>query len=101
MLKRRMVAVTVLANEADAVGFAASAEPYRYDHVLVPGLTSLDEIARGLDVAPSVLADLNPHLIRRVTPPDEGYAVRVPVGSGVQVVMALSGQPIVHRADDD
>jgi peptidoglycan lytic transglycosylase D len=97
----RLVAATILAGEADraqradALAFAASTvEPYRFDRVFVPGGTPLARVARALDVDVRVLRNLNPHLIRGITPPGETYGVRVPVGDSPRVVAAL-----VRRAD--
>jgi membrane-bound lytic murein transglycosylase D len=96
----KMLAVTHLANDADALGFQASdVEPYRFDNVFVPGGTSLRSVASALDVPARELRLLNPHLVRGVTPPGEMYAVRVPVGGVPAVVEALAGLPL-RRADD-
>jgi len=90
----RLVAATILAERASEFGFAASrAEPYTFDRVFVPGGTELSRIARATGLHPSVLRDLNPHLVRGVTPPGEIYGVRVPVGASRQVVAALGAQP--------
>jgi membrane-bound lytic murein transglycosylase D len=88
----RLVATTILANDADALGFAgAPVEPYEYDMVFVPGLTPLTEVAESLDVDEDIVRDLNPHLVRGVTPPGELYGVRVPIG-GIPMVMAYMAQ---------
>src|SRR5690606_2804583 len=86
----RIVAATILANDADGYGFAASAAaPYRFDRVFVPGGTYLARVAGALSVDPQVLRNLNPHLTRGMTPPGEIYGVRVPVGGSPQVVASL------------
>jgi len=93
----RLVAMTILANDAGERGFAPSgAESYQYDVVFFPGRTDLRQVARSLDVDVGVLRDLNPHLIRDVTPPDEMYGVRVPKG-GIPIVMASLGQRPAER----
>lgn len=87
----RLVAATLVAENAKALGFSASsAEPYRFDRVFVPGGTSLRRIAGALEVPVRVLRDLNPHLIQGTTPPGELYPVRVPVGLAPAVVEALA-----------
>ena len=87
----RILAATILAEDADQFGFAASrAEPYRFDRVFVPGQTKLSTIAEVLGIHVGVLRELNPHLTRQITPPDEIYGVRVPVGLSPQVVTSLS-----------
>lgn len=98
----KLVAVTILANDADAVGFAAThVEPYRYAIVFVPGSTPLKAVADALEIEVGVLRYLNPHLTRGITPPGEGYGVRVPVGeSAAMVVASMAMTPNVRRADD-
>lgn len=90
----KMIAITQLAAETGPEEFVdGDFEPYRYENVFVPGSTTLSSIARALDVNADVLRDLNPHLIRGVTPPDEMYGVRLPVGGGSAVVDALAKRP--------
>lgn len=88
----RIVAATILAEEALHFGFEGpGGRPYRFDQVFVPGGTYLSRIAHALDVSPTVLRDLNPHLTRQMTPPGEIYGVRVPVGASARVVASLAG----------
>lgn len=95
----KLVAVTVLAKDADAVGFAAGLAPYAYDNVFVPGETPLSVVAEALDLDPEILRNLNPHLRRGMTPPGEMYGVRVPVGESALVVSSMA-QTLIRRADD-
>jgi membrane-bound lytic murein transglycosylase D len=87
----RLIATSLLAAEAQAMGIEAKspAEPYAYDQVYVPGGTRLAPVARSLDVDVELLRDLNPHLIREETPPDEIWPLRVPRGRAKDVVAAL------------
>ena len=86
----RLVATALLAGDAAAHGFEPSAAPaYEYDLVFVPGETKLSAVAGSLAVQTDVLMDLNPHLIRGVTPPSEMWALRVPRGAAAVVVAAL------------
>lgn len=96
----KLIAVTLLANDADEIGYASRVAPYRYENVFVPGGTSLARVAQALDVDPKTLADLNPHLTRRITPPGEMYGVRVPVGESALVVSSLARRVLPKRADD-
>jgi membrane-bound lytic murein transglycosylase D len=97
----RLIAATLLAHQAEELGFASSvAEPYAFDRVWVPGGTRLATVARSLDVAESVLRDLNPHLVRAVTPPGGSYELRVPTGASATVVAALSRSSGRRMADD-
>jgi len=47
-----------------------------------------------------VLRGLNPHLVQGVTPPDETYPIRVPVGTAAVVVASVSRHGKTRRADD-
>ncbi len=97
----RLVAATLLAEDAEREGFdVEGAGPYRYDRVFVPGGTSLWRVARALDVKPSLLLTLNPHLIQGITPPNETYPIRVPVGTGAIVVASVGRAGRARRADD-
>ena len=97
----RLVAATILGEGARSYGFAVDfADPYEFDRAFVPGGTSLTSVAAGLGVNERVLRDLNPHLLRNVTPPGEMYGVRVPVGDAPQVVARLNRSLRSRRADD-
>ena len=96
----KLVALTILANDADAIGFSSTVEPYRYDNVFVPGGTRLARVADMLGVDDDILVELNPHLTRRMTPPGEGYGVRVPVGESAALVSYMA-QATSRRTDDD
>jgi len=96
----RLVAATILGEDADAYGFVvAAAVPYRFERVFVPGGTSLRKVANALNVDSGVLRDLNPHLLKGVTPPGETYGVRVPVGGSNAVVASIARETAKRRAD--
>lgn len=89
----KMIAVTALARRSHAGQFHDPAfTRYDYETVFVPGSTVLAAVARDLGVQPAELRDLNPHLVRGVTPPGEIYGVRVPRGGGPTVVDAIAGR---------
>ena len=97
----KLVAATYLARYASKYGFEVTrAEPYTYDIVWTPGGTRLEGVAESVGVSTARMHELNPQLIRDMTPPGAAYPLRVPVGAGPQVVAAL-GMPDrrVHRAD--
>ena len=95
----RIVAATIVATEAEAFGFeSSSADAYEYEIVFVPGETPLSAVAESIGAEASVVRDLNPHLVRAVTPPNELFGVRVPRGQA-STVMAYLGQPSGVRAD--
>ena len=88
----KLLAATLLARNAKAMGFEIEPDQaYEFDRVWVPGGTPLRTVARGLDVPAQLIRDLNPHLIRGVTPPGGSYGLRVPVGRTAQVVASIGG----------
>lgn len=87
----KMLAATALAQEAERYGFEVRPhEAYEYERVWVPGGTSLASVAKEVGIQVALLKELNPHLIRSVTPPGTSYGLRVPVGR-TQDVMAAMG----------
>jgi peptidoglycan lytic transglycosylase D len=54
-------------------------KPYSYKEVSVPGGVPLDRVAQDAGVPAQVVYDLNPHLIKKQTPPGREWQVRIPV----------------------
>jgi membrane-bound lytic murein transglycosylase D len=79
-----MLAMAHIGKDPAKYGFSdvKPQEPLRFEETRVPGGTSLDDVAKSVGVAPDVIYDLNPHLIKKMTPPDREWDVRVPVAGG-------------------
>jgi membrane-bound lytic murein transglycosylase D len=89
----KMLAAALLAEEAEHFGLNVEPDlPYLFDQVLVPGGTSLARVAAALESPPALLRELNPHLIRGVTPPGRSFPVRIPQGQSHLVLAALPGR---------
>ena len=75
-----------------AHGFAPpDHEPLQYDLVRVRRSLSLRAVARLAGVSVEDLAELNPALVRNVTPPDRhGYRLRLPKGTKVRFKLAYA-----------
>jgi membrane-bound lytic murein transglycosylase D len=87
----KIVAVSLLAEHPEHFGLEVTPVlPYLFDQVLVPAGTPLARVASALELPPSLLRELNPHLIRGMTPPGRSFPVRIPQGAGQQVLAALS-----------
>jgi membrane-bound lytic murein transglycosylase D len=63
--------------------------PLAFDRVEVQGGILLTTVARAAGVDASLVADLNPHLVRGMTPPGRSWEVRVPVGRRAAVLSGL------------
>jgi membrane-bound lytic murein transglycosylase D len=66
-----------------------SLPPYAYDSVDVAPGTSLGVVSQASGSSPAELKELNPALLRGVTPPDSRVWVRVPVGLAERTTAAL------------
>jgi membrane-bound lytic murein transglycosylase D len=88
-----MLAMGTIAKEPAKYGFTdlKTQAPLQFEEVTVPGGTKLSEVAIGAGVSAEEVYDLNPHLIRKMTPPGGSYKVRVPVGRSDQVVASVNG----------
>jgi membrane-bound lytic murein transglycosylase D len=88
-----MIAMGHIAKEPDRYGFhgLAAMSPLEFEKVTVPGGTKLADVAKAGDVDPAVVADLNPHLLKGMTPPGRSMEVRVPVGRSTVIASALGG----------
>ena len=64
-------------------------EPLAYSSVHVPGGVSLSTIAKAADVSKEAVKELNPHLLRGVTPPKRNFVVRVPDGTELRFAQAF------------
>ena len=86
----RLLASILLSRDPDRYGLRRKFhEPYRFDQVRVPGGTFLERVAQSLDLPLSRIRDLNPHILKDMTPPGIPYEVRIPVGESRRVVAAL------------
>ncbi len=86
-----MLAARAIAAEPAKYGFidVQLQEPLAFDEVMVPGGTPLSDVAAAAGVDPLTVEDLNPHFVKKMTPPGREMAVRVPVGKQQQVAVAL------------
>jgi len=114
MLKRetkeflpRFQAISIIAKNPKAYGFmplSANRNDSRAEIVPVRGSYSLDKLARLLNISYPELLELNPALVRGITPPEgTPYSLRVPIGkkeillAGLEKIQEESPQNhIVH-----
>lgn len=92
-----LLAAARIAKDPAAFGFEVSTAepPLAYAQVAVPATpsgVSLSVIASVVGTEPDRLYELNPHLVRRSTPPGRRWAVRVPPEVGARLA-APGGEP--------
>ena len=88
-----MLAMGKIAKEPAKYGYTdvRPQAPLQFDQVAMPGGTSLADVARSAGVDAEVIHDLNPHLVKKQTPPGREMAVRVPLGEGTRVAADFDG----------
>ncbi len=94
----QLIAAALIAKEPVRYGMELTPQPaFVYDSVRVPAATPLTAIARAAHASPEEILDLNPHLLRGMTPPRERYLVRVPVGAAAGFSEAFDALPDAVR----
>jgi membrane-bound lytic murein transglycosylase D len=71
--------------------------PLSYDSLWVDAGVPLTTVAKAADVQPKEIAELNPHILRGVTPPSYGWWVRVPQGAHRRTEVRLAQLPSSER----
>ncbi len=98
----KLLAATYLARYAARFDLEVTlAAPYVYDVMWAPGATSLADIGETMGLPANRMRELNPQLIRGVTPPGAVYPLRVPVGKAFQAMAALASPELRSRLADD
>lgn len=77
----KLIAAALVAKEPARYGLKVEyLPPLEYDTVRVGAATPLAAVAKAAGVPLGDVKELNPHILRGVTPPRDSYVVRVPVG---------------------
>ena len=98
----RLLAATYLARYADRFDLDVTlADPYMYDLVWAPGATWLADIGERMGLPDDRMRELNPQIIRGMTPPGNVYPLRVPVGRAYQAMAAMAVPHRRSRLADD
>ena len=86
------LAATFIAKDPQAYGLQIENQPPdQWDDVVVSGAVSLKDAAKFSGSSVERLQELNPHLKKDSTPPDEvDFVLRVPAGSGAQFAKAYA-----------
>ncbi len=95
----KLIAAALIAKEPERYGFEplGPAEPWQFDTLRVPDATGLDVVARLADTSLAAIRFLNPQFVRLATPPKEKALLRIPAGSGEQVLERYAELPASER----
>ena len=95
----KLIAAAMIAKRPERYGFTGlpPVKVLLVDSVTVPDATGLDVIARAAGAELSTLRELNPHLLRTITPPGRRSVVLVPDGAGPLTQRTLDALPRAER----
>lgn len=95
----KLIAAALIAKQPEHYGFydIEQAEPMAYEIVQVPDATSLDVIADAAGTSVQAIMELNPQILRGVTPPGQPYALRVPPATSHRFALAYAAVPPTER----
>jgi membrane-bound lytic murein transglycosylase D len=95
----KLIAAALIAQDPARYGFDSvpRLEPLAFDEVYIADATGLDVLARLSDTTTRALVELNPQLVRGVTPPGRAVIVRVPAGTGSVVARRWGALPANER----
>lgn len=90
----QLIAAALIAKEPQRYGMKIDPQPeVTYDSVRVGPATALTAVAHAANTPPDTIRELNPHVLRGVTPPKDSFFVRVPTGTADSAAAALAEMP--------
>lgn len=90
----QLIAAALIAKESAKYGMTITPQlAVTYDSVRVAPATALAAVAKAAGTSPDAIRDLNPFVLRGVTPPKDSFYVRVPTGSADSASAALDAMP--------
>lgn len=95
----KIIAAAMIAKEPEKWGFLHIDRwsPLAYDSIRVNDAVGLDVLARLADTTQEAMEELNPQLVRRMTPPGRTVWVRVPAGRADSTAARLAVLPPERR----
>jgi membrane-bound lytic murein transglycosylase D len=94
----QLIAAALIAKDPARYGLKIySLPPFRYDSVRVGPQTPLAAVAMAAGTSVATIQELNPHLLRGMTPPGKPYLIRVPYGTSVDFDSAFAALEPAHR----
>jgi membrane-bound lytic murein transglycosylase D len=90
----QLIAAALIAKDPDRYGMEfETLPPVTHDSVRVGPATPMSAIAHAAGVSTSDILDLNPQVLRGITPPKDSMFVRVPAGKADSFAVAFAALP--------
>jgi len=98
----RLLAYIIVSRNPEKYGFTRGTGTLpATEEVQVQGMYALADLEQALGLPPKTLEELNPDLVRKITPPAETWSLRVPKGNRERVLAALKNiQPRVSAEEE-
>jgi membrane-bound lytic murein transglycosylase D len=94
----QLIAAALIAKDPARYGMELHPRSvFAYDSVTVPASTPLAAAAKAARVTTAAVVDLNPHLLRGMTPPRAPFLIRIPTGSAARFDSAFAALPREDR----
>lgn len=94
----QLVAAAIVAKDSGRYGISVDVQPpYVYDSVIVGPRVPLAIIARASDTTVAAIRELNPHILRGMTPPAGTMLVRIPLGAAERFASAFADVPAAEK----
>jgi membrane-bound lytic murein transglycosylase D len=94
----QLIAAALIAKDPERYGMKITRlSPYAYDSVRVGPSTPLSAVAHASTEKLAVIEDLNPHVLRGMTPPRDSFFVRIPTGGADSFPAAFAALPASER----
>jgi membrane-bound lytic murein transglycosylase D len=94
----QLIAAAIVAKQPARYGLHITPEdPYTYDSVRVGPATPLAAVAKALRIPTGAIVELNPFVMRGMTPPHDSFTVRVPVGRAPDFDSSFAALPKAQR----
>jgi membrane-bound lytic murein transglycosylase D len=90
----KLIAAALVAKDPVRYGLEVVArEPLEFDSARVGKATPLAAVAAAVERPVADITELNPHLLRGMTPPSDSFTVRIPLGSAAAFDSAFTALP--------
>lgn len=94
----QLIAAALIGKEPERYGLTIRPQPaFAYDSVRVGPATPLPAIAAAACTSVSSIQDLNPQILRGMTPPKDSFQVRIPVGAADSFPASFAALPAAIR----
>ncbi len=95
----QLIAAALVGKEPERYGLTIHPQPaFAYDSVRVGPSTPLAAIAAAACTSVAAVKELNPQILRGMTPPKDSIRVRIPLGAADSFAVALAALPSSARA---